>query len=73
MPICSFSGKAVTSYAQAAKIYKRTKRNAGSRTGNDLMPYKCQHCNGWHIGHDDGSRSGYDWKSQRVRERFNAD
>ena len=73
MPICSFTGKSITSYADAQRIYKRTKRNAGARTKADLMPYKCPHCNGWHIGHDDGSRSQYGFREKRQRERFNAD
>lgn len=24
------------------------------KTGERIVPYKCQHCNGWHIGHPIG-------------------
>jgi hypothetical protein len=37
----------------AVKVAGRNRREAGS-----LSPYRCNHCNGWHLGHHIGRATG---------------
>jgi hypothetical protein len=56
-PASECSGKTVYASKGAAivrirmrKKMRRSRRNKGWFAGCGLMPYRCPHCHGWHIG-----------------------